>query len=90
MPRELDEFEWSLVVRPLVIEDYPALVAMQTKCFPGMKPWTRAQIESQLANFPDGQICIELEGALVASSSSLNVEFDDYDAWQDWQQKWVY
>jgi len=86
MPRELDEFEWRLVVRPLSAGDYPALVAMQEKCFPGMKPWTQAQIESQLAHFPEGQICIELDGKLVASSGSLIVEFDDYDAWQDWHE----
>jgi predicted amidohydrolase/GNAT superfamily N-acetyltransferase len=86
MPLKLEDFEWRLVVRPLRIEDYPALVALEEKCFPGMKPWTRAQVESQLAHFPEGQIGIDLDGELVASSSSLIVEFDDYEDWQDWHR----
>ena len=53
-PLDLKEFEWKTVVRPLTIDDYDALVAMQEKCFPGMQPWGRDQIESQLARFSRG------------------------------------
>ena len=80
----LKEFEWKTIVRPLRIDDYDALVAMQEKCFPGMQTWGHDQIESQLRNFPEGQICVEIEGQLAASSTSLILEYDPNMAWHDW------
>lgn len=73
-----------VIVRPLRLEDFDALVALQLRCFPGMKPWLREQLESQLERFPQGQICVEIGGKLVASSSSLVVDFDLYSEWHDW------
>ncbi len=54
-------------------------------CFPGMTTWNRAQIESQLAIFPEGQLCVEIEGQLVASSSSLILEYDTSLEWHNWK-----
>lgn len=71
-------------VRPLRLEDFDAVCELQLKCFPGMKPWKREQFESQLSHFPEGQICVVIDGRLVASSSSLVVDFDLYDEWQNW------
>jgi len=79
------DFETKLVLRPLRIEDFDALVTMQAKCFPGMKTWTREQMASQLRHFQEGQTCIEIDGLLVASSSSLIVEFGQYSEWHDWK-----
>ncbi len=73
-----------VVVRPLKPSDYNAVCELQLKCFPGMKPWKQDQFESQLKLFPEGQICIEMDGKIVASSSSLIVDFDLYDEWQNW------
>jgi len=73
-----------LEVRPLRPADFDAVTALQLKCFPGMKPWRREQFDSQLAVFPDGQICVELDGSIVASSSSLVVPFDLHHDWHDW------
>jgi predicted amidohydrolase/ribosomal protein S18 acetylase RimI-like enzyme len=84
-PLDLKEFEWKTVVRPLTIDDFDALVAMQQKCFPGMESWGREQIESQLAIFPEGQIGIEIDGKLVASSSSLILEYDPALEWHNWK-----
>lgn len=83
---DLEQFETHIRVRPLRIEDFDALVALQARCFPGMHTWEREQVESQLRHFPEGQLCIEYEGEIVASSSSLIVDFDDYDTWQDWKE----
>jgi len=82
---DLSKYEWRIAVRPLRIEDFDALVAMQEQCFPGMKPWARDQVQSQLAIFPEGQLCVEVEGQLAASSSSLILEFDPNLAWHDWR-----
>jgi predicted amidohydrolase/ribosomal protein S18 acetylase RimI-like enzyme len=87
MPTEeidLSEFETRINLRPLRNEDYDELVALQLECFPGMNPWKKDHVESQLAIFPEGQIVVELEGKIVASSSSLIVDFADYKDWNDW------
>ncbi|MEW4526995.1 GNAT family N-acetyltransferase [Maioricimonas sp. JC845] len=80
----LKDFEWKTIVRPLRFDDFDALVAMQQRCFPSMQPWARDQIESQLRTFPEGQICIEIDGELAASSSSLIVDYDPNLSWHDW------
>lgn len=83
---DLREFERKITVRPMRMEDYDQVVALQLKCFPGMKPWSRAQIESQLTLFPEGQTCIEYQGRIVASSSSLILDFDLYSEWHGWTE----
>ena len=83
---DLKTLERKIVVRLLKIEDYDQLVKLQELCFPGMKTWTKEQIQSQLDIFPEGQICIQLNKKLVASSSSLIVDFDLYDEGDDWKK----
>jgi len=80
----LRDFEQKIRLRSIRRDDFDALVAMQLRCFPGMKPWGRAQIESQLEIFPEGQLCVELEGRIVASSNALIVDYDRYEDWHDW------
>lgn len=77
-------FEKNIIVRPIRIGDFDQLVELQLRCFHGMKPWTREQIESQLSVFPDGQICVEYQGKVVASSSSLILDFAMYTDWHSW------
>ena len=84
-PLDLAEYEWKIRVRQLTIDDFDALVTMQQKCFPGMTTWGRGQIESQLAIFPEGQLCVEIDGQLAASSSSLVLEYDPSLEWHNWQ-----
>jgi predicted amidohydrolase/ribosomal protein S18 acetylase RimI-like enzyme len=85
-PIDLKDYEWKTVVRRLRMEDFDALVEMQQLCFPGMVPWRRDQIESQIRTFPEGQLCVEIEGRLAASSSSLILDYDPNLAWHDWKK----
>ncbi|MCA9674160.1 MAG: GNAT family N-acetyltransferase [Kofleriaceae bacterium] len=78
--------EKRLVVRPLRKSDIKAVQALQRRCFPDIEPWTAAQMESQLAIFPEGQLCIELDGKLVATSSSLIVDEEDFGSWHSLKQ----
>lgn len=82
---ELGDFEKRILLRELRIEDFDALVEMQAACFPNMETWGRDQIESQLRIFPEGQMCIEYQGSLVASAGSLIVDFDLVSDWHDWR-----
>lgn len=43
--------EALLELRPLRLEDFDRLVALELACFPRMKPWSREQFESQLATY---------------------------------------
>lgn len=84
MPLNLADFESNIVVRGIRPEDYDQIVQLQLRCFPGMKPWSREQMESQLRMFPEGQICIEIDKRVVASSSSLVIDFDLYSERHSW------
>ncbi len=73
-----------LTVRQLTVQDYDAVCALQLLCFPKMKPWSVAQWESMVGTFPEGQIGVEIDGDVVASSASLIVDYSEYSAWHDW------
>src|SRR3990172_8470510 len=83
---DLKTFERRIRVRRLTLEDYPAVAELQRRCFPGMKPWLPEQFESQMRTFPEGQIAVEHQGRLVASSSSLIVDFSQYSEWHNWKE----
>ncbi|MCA9563574.1 MAG: GNAT family N-acetyltransferase, partial [Myxococcales bacterium] len=82
---DLESFERSVRLRQLTPDDYDALVELQNLCFPGMLGWDKEHIVSQTQVFPEGQLCIEMEGELVASCSSLIVDFSEYADWHDWK-----
>lgn len=83
---DVKDFETKILVRNLSKKDYDDVAALQIKCFPGMKPWSLEQFESQLSVFPKGQVGIEFESKLVASSSSLILNFDLYSDWHSWHE----
>lgn len=76
----------KLILRQMKLDDYDQLVQLQMVCFPGMHPWTKEQIQSQLAIFPEGQFVIELNHTIIASSSSLIVDFDIYGNKHSWYE----
>lgn len=82
----LQDFERAIELRQLEKSDFEAVVALQLRCFPGMIPWSWEQWESQQKIFPEGQICINFEDKIVASSSSLIVDFDHYEDWHNWKE----
>ncbi len=83
---DLAAFESEIVLRNLRLEDYDRLVEIGRRCFPGMEPWTKKQLASQLKHFPEGQFGIEIDGTLVASATSLIVDFDLYSDWHNWKE----
>src|SRR5262245_38980482 len=79
----LKKFEKSLIVRQLQPSDFEGVVHLQNRCFPGMDTWTKEQFASQLRIFPEGQIGVEYQGKLVASSGSLILDFELYKDWHN-------
>jgi len=86
MKINLKKFEKNLVVRHLRLSDWEGVVALQELCFPGMEPWSKEQFESQLKIFPEGQIGVEYQGKLVASSGSVILDFELYKDWHDFDE----
>ncbi|HEU4717817.1 MAG TPA: GNAT family N-acetyltransferase [Bacteroidia bacterium] len=71
-------------VRRLKISDYERVREMQLHCFPNMKPWSFEQFKSLITVFREGQIGVEYDGKLVASSSSHILNFDQYSETDPW------
>ena len=84
MKKENDNKEAKIQVRNLVFEDYESVKEMQLISFPFMKPWNAVQWEKVTTAFPEGQIGIVVNGELAASSCSLILNFDEYQARHSW------
>ncbi len=73
------ELERQLIVRTLRLDDLAGIQALQKRAYPDFLPWSRANLANHLAVFPEGQIGVELDGKLVASSTSCIVDSDEFD-----------
>jgi len=82
----LHEFETNIIIRQLTAYDYESVVSLQLKCFPHMKSWSKEQFLSQISIFPEGQLCLQFQDKIVASSSSLILDFTLYSEWHSWRE----
>jgi predicted amidohydrolase/ribosomal protein S18 acetylase RimI-like enzyme len=76
---DLSKFEKKIILRQIEEKDFDEIIAMQKECFPNMEPWRKDQLQSHLDIFPEGQVCVELEGKIIGTCSSLIINFDEYD-----------
>ncbi len=76
---DLARFEKPISLRQTSEADFGRIMEMQQACFPGMKPWTKAQLANHLSVFPEGQFVVEVDGKVVGSASSLILDFDAYE-----------
>lgn len=81
----LDDFSSELVVRSITTNDIETIRELARRAFPTMKPWSPEQLESQIEIFPEGQRLIEYDGRVVASCSSLIVDFAIHSDWHNWK-----
>lgn len=75
---QISQFEKKVIIRNIGQTDFDKIVELQNECFPNMQPWKIDQMKSHLRMFPEGQICVEFDGEIIGSCSSLMVNFDDY------------
>lgn len=69
----------DLIMRPIRDEDIEDIVNISKVSFGHPKiGFKRKQFESQIRIFPEGQFCIEYEGKIVGSCSSMIVNFDEF------------
>ena len=66
-----------LKLRHLRLEDYPDVKEIMDRVYGGTMggAWKREQLASQLSRFPEGQICVEDNGKVVAGALSLIVDY---------------
>lgn len=86
--KELDvsKYEKKIELRNITKEDFQEILQLQKKCFRNMEPWKIDQLESHIEIFPEGQFCVEYEGEIIGSCSSLIVNFDEYDDQHTWDE----
>ena len=80
----------AILVRLYHVEDYAALLAVQRACFPPPFPlellWSPAQVVSQVAVFPDGALCAEVDGVVVGSATAHIIRWQPGDAAHSWAE----
>ncbi len=81
---DLKKFEKNIIVRLMTPEDFGFVIKLGERCFPGMHSWTTEQLQSQISIFPEGQMVVEYNGKVVASSSSVIIDFDEYREGHTW------
>ena len=70
-----DRFDHKLDLRTLLPEDFDAVKKIMEKVYPTMGgSWTLEQYQSMIKRFPDGQLCVEDKGRVVAVALSLIID----------------
>ena len=76
----LDETsEHKLLLRSLKLSDFDEVRDIMDRVYAHLGgSWTKREYSSQLKRFPDGQICIEDNGKVVAAAFSAIVDYDKF------------
>jgi ribosomal protein S18 acetylase RimI-like enzyme len=68
------------VIRTYTEADFEALIDVQKGSFPPPFPsdlwWNREQLQNHVTLFPEGALCVEIDGRVVASMTGLRVQLD--------------
>jgi predicted amidohydrolase/ribosomal protein S18 acetylase RimI-like enzyme len=71
--------EHHLKLRNTRVADYRDVKRIMDAVYPGMGgAWTREQFAGQINRFPEGQICIEDNGRVVAAAITLIVDYNRF------------
>lgn len=80
----------ACVIRRYGKEDFPELIRIQAECFPPPFPkelwWNEEQLGYHTELFPEGALCVEVEGRLAGSMTALIVDYDPADADHTWAE----
>jgi len=82
----MDHQNHTIELRVLTLDDHEALLDLQRRCFGDMEATTLEMFESQLFEFQEGQMGIFFDGKLVASSSALILDHDEYSDTHSWDE----
>ncbi|WP_126425256.1 GNAT family N-acetyltransferase [Brevibacillus marinus] len=78
------------VIRNYTENDFPALIRIQQESFPPPFPselwWNREQLHNHVTLFPEGALCVEVEGEVAGSMTGLLVQFDPAHPEHTWEE----
>ena len=83
----VSDYAGRIVIRNTRPADFDGIIALCRKVYPGAAPWTKEQLISHLAVFPEGQfVAIDPESnVVVGMAASLIVSWTDYAITDDWR-----
>ena len=72
--------QYNVILRPLRKEDYPDLKDAMIEAYAGIggSYWRQEKVFKLLEVFPDGQICVELNGRVVACALAIVVDYNKF------------
>lgn len=80
----------EVVVRNYQREDFTQLIEMQKESFPPPFPselwWNEEQLTNHITLFPQGALCVEIDGELAGSMTGLLVNFDPEHPEHTWEE----
>lgn len=78
------------VIRSYGERDFPGLIRIQQESFPPPFPselwWNPEQLQSHVARFPEGALCVEVDGEIAGSMTGLRMDFDPAHPDHTWEQ----
>jgi ribosomal protein S18 acetylase RimI-like enzyme len=79
-----------VVIRNYVEKDFPDLIHIQQESFPPPFSselwWNEDQLKNHVTFFPHGALCIEVNGEIAGSMTSLLVNFDSEHPVHTWEE----
>jgi GNAT superfamily N-acetyltransferase len=66
-------------------EFFDGIIDVCRRVYPDAPPWTREQLASHVAVFPEGQFTALVDGRVVGMAASLIVWWDDYEFETSWR-----
>ncbi|KXH78775.1 GNAT family N-acetyltransferase [Sporosarcina sp. HYO08] len=79
-----------IIIRNYMASDLEGMIELQAKCFPPPFPtdlwWNEKQLQNHVSLFPEGAICVEVEGEIVGSMTGLQVQFDPKNPMHTWEE----
>lgn len=78
------------VIRQYDQSDFPELIAIQQESFPPPFPselwWNSEQLTNHVELYPEGALCLEVEGEIAGSITALLTDFDPAHPHHTWEE----
>jgi ribosomal protein S18 acetylase RimI-like enzyme len=78
------------IIRNYQEPDFPDLIRIQQESFPPPFPselwWNQEQLHNHVTLFPEGALCVEVNGEMAGSMTCLMVNFDPNHADHTWEE----
>lgn len=84
----MESVDYKIKLRNIQIEDYADIKEGMELAYAaiGGQPWSKAQIQKLLKIFPEGQLCVEVNGKVVACTLSLIVDYNRFGDTHSYKQ----